>query len=160
MDAYFRQTYLANAFIFSTGSTAISGTSEVPLLLIQNKSANFQVNGLPVGCFVQNIKVAQLTAAHTAIFNLYVGPTFSAAGTAKTPVNLRVASAVTSLMTVTQAPTVSANGTLIEIFSSTAIVPDMSQILKIVDPNKTLLLTATVSNDGDHVNAAISWFEL
>jgi hypothetical protein len=39
LDAYNKQTYLSNQYVYSLGNTEITTTSETPLLLLSNPTA-------------------------------------------------------------------------------------------------------------------------
>jgi len=75
-------------------------------------------------------------------------------------VNQRPASTNTSVATLTTAPTVSANGTLIGSVASTAFVPNAANSLFILDPGQTLLVTLIAGSNATNVSAELSWYEL
>lgn len=161
MDHFEKQTYLGNQYIYSVASSEIGATSETAIILLQNPVVS--TNAFPSGytsLFVNLRKIICLTASQTAIMRLYLNPTFSAAGTAETPINLRPASPNTSIATLSVAPTVSANGTFIEILSSTPMVEDSASKLIVLDPGQTLLITAQVSSDSTFVATELAWYEL
>lgn len=159
LDAFNRQVYLGNSFVFSNQLT-IGGTSETPIMLLSNPASNGIGNVSPLGLFFNLRKLTCLTAAHTALFNFYANPTVTGAGTPGTPVNFRTASATTSKMTIATNPSVSANGKLMAHLMSANQTSNVSQVLVILDPGQTMLCTVTVSNANDVIATEFGWFEL
>ncbi len=160
LDAYNQQTYLGNQFIYSTGSVSISGTSETPLVLISNPTVSG--SSFPSkykSLFLNFRKVTCFTSSQSAIFRFYFNPTVTGAGTTETPLNLRPANPNLSVATVGLNPTVSANGTYIAALASLAFVSDISTVLAILDPGKSLLITVQCSASAS-VNAESGWYEI
>lgn len=152
MDYYNKQTYLGNQFSYATTSILGSG-SETPVLLLRN----------PVGntlSLFQNVKqLTSITTSLSAVFRIYFAPTVTGVGTAQTPVNMRPASATVSTAALTTSPTVSANGTLVEVMAGGAFVTDLSNILSILDPGQSMLVTVQMSSAGSAA-IEIGWYEL
>src|ERR1700676_2067408 len=105
LDHFNKQVYLGNKFS-ATFSTTSSGTTETVAMLIQNTQPT---NGTAKSLFIDTKKLSSLTASNSATLRCYINPTFSAAGSTVTPVNLRPANANMSTATLTSGPTVSAN---------------------------------------------------
>lgn len=161
MDHFDKQTYLSNQYVYSVGSSEIGSTSETAIILLQNPAVS--VSAFPSGyqsLFVNLRKIICLTASETAIIRLYLNPTFSAAGTSETPINMRPASSSVSVSKLSVGPTVSVNGTFIEILTSNPMVEDSATKLLILDPGQTLLITAQTSSSSTLVATELAWFEL
>lgn len=160
LDFYNKQLYLGNQYVYATNQ-AIASTAEIPLLLLQNPAIS--TSGFPsgyVGLFVDYSKLACLTASQNAVIRMYLAPTFSVAGTAKTPLNLRPASPNVSIATLTSAPTVSVNGNLINVLSALPGEPDESHLMTILDAGQTMLWTIQTSANPTSIAAELSWYEL
>lgn len=159
LDFYNKQTYLGNQFVFSE-TVGLTGTSENPMLLIKNPavtSTAFPASNLAL--FQNLMKVTCTTAAANVILRIYLGPTVLTAGTAAAALNLRPASATTSVAAITTIPSVSANGKFLSYLCSSAFVPDSSQLLSIVDPGQTILITAQASGNSNLL-FEMAWYEL
>jgi hypothetical protein len=151
-DIYGKQAYLGNQFVYNTGTTAISGTSETVLLLITNPSTSKSL-------FFQSKKLSSL-AATSATLRWYLSPTSSAPGTTQTPINMRPANANVSQAVVGLTPTVSANGTYVSQLNSINYYPSQDSSLLILDPGQVLLLTAQVGTGGTNVAVELIWQEI
>lgn len=156
LDHYNKQTYLGNKFV-STVTMTSSGTTEVPILLMSNTQ-----NGTGTGksMFVDLKKLVGLTASDSAILRCYINPTVTGAGTPATPTNLRPANANTSVATVATAPSVSANGTLVDVVVVAPLAIGESSLMVIVDPTQTLLVTVQCSAASTATTSMLSWYEL
>ena len=152
-----KQTYLGNAFISGTMSGSIGSTSETPYILIKNASTNTK----SAFSFVRKHTIIVTTSA-IATFRYYANPTVTAAGTPLTPINLRAnAASPASTIAITQAPTVSANGTFIaDIATTNSGAPTVSNVLTIIDPGTNILVTCTASSGSAPVAYEICWYEL
>lgn len=162
MDHYNKQAYLGNRYNYILSYTA-AGTGEVAQILLQNLavvgSAFPAQNGAWKALFVDLRSITGLTASDVYTMKTYLNPTVSSVGTAQTPVNLRPASTNTSIATVHSAPSVSANGTLVETLASPALGTQMASNLIILDPGQSLLITLQTAISGV-INAQIGWYEL
>lgn len=162
LDHFDRQTYLGNQFVYAIPTISPGVTTEFPLLLLTNPAvpgSSFPSAYKALFCNIRN--VICLTANQTAIFRIYAGPTVSAAGTAKTPANLRLASPNTPVAVITQQPTVSPNGTLIDTIGSSNLVETISTSpLIVIDPGKQILVTVQASLAAANVSMELGWFEL
>lgn len=153
MDKYYKQNYLGNQFVLMTAGVSLGSTSETMIQLIQNKSTTKSL-------FVSLRRIS--SSAQSVLFKYYSNPTFSAAGTPVTPLNLRPASSTVSISTCTTTPTVSANGTLIDVLgcaSGYANSTDMETMI-ILDPGQSMLITATALVSTTLVNSEIQFYEL
>jgi hypothetical protein len=167
LDHFNKQVYLGNKFIFNTGNMTLSGTSETAVLLISNAVSNTATPNTvaaPNGLFLDHIKGTCLTSSDNVQFNVYINPTLSSSGTAATPVNLRSGSATTSIATLATngatALTASANGTLVRTLISANQLAELSDLMNILDPGQSILITAIASASSAHVTMQISWYEL
>lgn len=154
LDYYNRQTYLGNQFIYSINNTSIGSTSETPILLLSNPSTD------KVSLFHGLRKLTSLTAGQSAVFRFYTGATISSAGTPVTPINLKTGSTALSQAAVTVNPTASSFGTFIALLASESFVPNASDLLFIIDPGFSMLVTVQVSLAATMVASELSWYEL
>lgn len=153
MDHFKKQTYLGNEYIYSA-STAIGGTSEVPLLYLANPA------GSAKSLFYGMRKLICATASNSAIARFYLNPVSITGGSTETPINLRVASSNESIATLTLSPSVGGSfGSLIDILSSLNPSPDESNTLIILDPGESLLITSQCSASSTVITKN-SWYEL
>lgn len=137
---------LGGAMVTAINSAAASdftasGTSTVTITNTSN---------LPFTAIVDGTAATHFTFALTSVGQ----------GTSETPVNLRPSNPNTSVMSICLSPTVSANGTLISYMMSASQTPNSSDLLIVLDPGQTLLVTVTVSNASDKVATELSWYEL
>lgn len=153
MDFYNKQAYLGNQFVIPVANTS-SGTSEVPLILINNST------GSGKAAFVGLKKISSLTASNSVILRCYLNPIVTGSGTPATPTNIRPASTNTSVLTVTTVPTVSANGTLVDEVSAAALSVGVSQIMEIIDPGQTMLITIQTSATSTATSTIIGFYEI
>jgi hypothetical protein len=156
MDRFNKQTYLGNQY--SVNKSFTIGASETVLILLQNVQTGNQQTLLSL--FQNLMKVSSQTASQSVILNAYINPTFSAAGTALTPVNMRSSYGNNAIATVTYTPTVSVNGTLVDSISAAALSVSSSDLLKILDNGQNLLLTGTASASSTAINVIMQWYEL
>jgi len=152
-----KQTYLGNAFIAGTMSGNIGSTSETPYVLIRNTATNTK----SMFVFIKKHSII-ITSAAIATFRYYANPTVTVVGNTLTPINLRAnAASPASTILVTQAPTVSANGTFIaDIATTNSGAPTVSTVLSIVDPGTSILVTCTASSGSAPVAYEVCWYEL
>lgn len=153
MDFYNKQCYLGNQFVIPVANTS-SGTSEIPLILINNTV------GSGKGAFVGMKKITSLTAGDSAIIRCYLNPTVTGAGTPVTPSNVRPANVNAAVSTVTTGPTVSGNGTLVDVVSAAALMSGLSQLLEILDPGQTMLITLQASASSATTSTIIGFYEI
>lgn len=160
MDAYNKQTYLGNQFIYSA-STALTGSSEVPLYVLQNPAVTTAAfPATQQALFLNFRKVTCITASQSILLRFYFNPVGVSGGTPETPVNLRPLSTATGIATLALKPTVSgSNGTLVTVLSSNAFAPDLSNVLAVLDSGQSLLVTAQPSGDCS-VIAELGWYQL
>jgi hypothetical protein len=138
-------------YTVSSGLVTLGGSTEVPLLYLNNPSTNFALK-----LFLK--RVLNITSGHLALFTLYRNPTLSGAGTAKTPVPLRAnANAPATIATAASSPSASANGTL-QGYLNGGNTPFESQEPLILDPGNSLLVTVKAASS-DIVLCDLSWFE-
>lgn len=159
LDAVNKQTYLGNEYVYCA-SNAITGSSETVLYLLKNPVVT--ASGFPSGyisLFYNLSKLITATDANSCTLRVYLGPTSSASGTAKTPVNLRPKSTNTSIATLGLTPTVSANGTLIDMITSQSFAQTSSNVMTILDPGKSLLITVQCNTDST-VITQMRWYEI
>jgi len=155
LDLNNKQTYLGNTFVASVPTTLTVGTTETPVMLLSNPATNL------VSMFNFIRKMSCLTASQSIVFKVYANPTVTTAGTVITPVNLRINSASpASQMSVSYSPTISANGTVMTALPSLAFAANVSNVLLMVDPGNSLLVTATASAAATALEIEQIWYEL
>jgi len=157
MDIFGRQTYLGNSFIVGIPTNNIGSTSEVPYALVINPSGS----GLSMFNVLRRISII-VTGSAIATFRFYATPTVTANGTPLTPGNLRInAASKASVMKMYSLPTVSNNGTFIaEIGTTSSGNPYDSDVLTILDPGVTLLVTCQASSGTAPVGFETVWYEM
>lgn len=162
LDTFYRQTYLGNSFILPT-TVALSTTSETDIVLISNPAISTSAFPSKYKSLFFNLR-RFTSSAQAVLIKIYVSPTVSTTGTASTPVNLRPANTNVSISKAYQNGqfSLSSNGTLVSalgVGGSDFVVQD-NQILIIIDPGQSLLITATALVQTTNLNADISWYEL
>lgn len=105
-------------------------------------------------------KITSLTAGDSAIIRCYLNPTVTGAGTPVTPSNVRPANVNAAVSTVTTGPTVSGNGTLVDVVSAAALTSGLSQLLEILDPGQTMLITLQASASSATTSTIIGFYEI
>lgn len=157
LDLNGRQTYLGNAFVASIKSAALGVTTELPYALIINPAGNSK----SMFNFLRRIMVVTQTAG-VATFRFYIAPTITSNGTAVPIGNLRInPNAQATTMQMFSLPTVTANGTFIaEIGTTSSCIPYDSDLLSIIDPGVTLLVTAQASSSTVPAGFETAWYEL
>lgn len=162
LDHFNKQVYLGNEYGFVLQLTAAS-TAEIPYLLLQNPAQPtiaFPKQSGPSSLFVDLRRLSGVSTLTTfSCMRAYLNPTITSVGTVQTPKNFRPASSNTSISSLHSAPTISANGTLMEAISSNAPLTVESYDLIILDPGQTLLITVqTEASTLSH--AQIKWYEV
>lgn len=153
MDFYNKQVYLGNQFIASY-QAASSGMSEVPWMAITNAVGNAR------GIFISALVANCLTASDTAILRVYSNPTGLTGGAAVAPVNMRPANTNLSVATIVSKPTVSTNGTYLYSVAAGALAQSVSNLMTILDPGQSLLITSQASASSESVGAEVSYYEI
>lgn len=157
MDINGKQTYLGNSYIVSSPSAAAGGTGEVNVISITNPSTS----GKSLMISRRVVSTALATAA-SVIFRSYLNPTGVAAGTDLTPTPLRVNAATpASAMTSKIAPTTTGSGTLMDtVLATTSSGPADMDFLIILDPGKSMLITAQATDATALIASQIVYYEL
>lgn len=161
LDRFNKQAYLGNRFIFSVPGDEIGATSETPILLLTNPAVS--KTSFPSGwaaLFCDLRRIGCLTAAESAVLRFYLTPTFSAAGTAKVPQNIRPGSPNVSIAALSQGPTVSNNGVLVGTICAGALITAQADEILILDPGQSLLITAQTASSSTFVAIDLGWYEL
>lgn len=154
MDLFGKQAYLGNQFVVS-GAIALGDTSEDNFLYISNAAANTKALFSPMRSFT----VSDPTIAVT--FRIYANPTVVAAGSIVIPVNCRLANPLTSVSVCRTAPTASTKGTLIStLVVSGGALQAVSNLMLIVDPGKSLLVTAQAASGTPGIAGEAVWWEI
>lgn len=154
LDKFNRQTYLGNTFIVGTDINSIASTSETPIILLSNSAAN------NTSVFLTLKKLLCLTANQSALFKIYYDPTVTGNGTPVTPVNLKNGSSAVANASVFTSPTTSSNGTYIAALASANVDANVSDVLQIIDPGHTMLITVTLSQNNARFLSEIIFYEI
>lgn len=152
LNKFDKQTYLGNQFSYCL-SASTGGTGEVALLYLANPLT------AKVSLFVNLRRTSGATASENNILKTYIGPTISSPGTTQTANNARPASGNLSIATLQSAPTASANGTLVEGLTVAAFTTVQSDVLIILDPGQSLLITGQSSSTATLITE-LHWIEL
>jgi hypothetical protein len=165
LDYFNKQTYLGNAFSFPIGPETINSTNETPIALILNPALAAGVAFPNQKALFQNLRTTASDIASgdgTTFFRYYLNPTIATQGTKTTPINCRPASATTSIAScyVNGQFTVSSNGTLARVITAGYSSINDSNLLFILDPGQSLLVTAQPVTSGATIINANSWYEL
>lgn len=129
----------------------VSGTAEAPLFLFRNPNASGKTAKL-------RFLITSSGAAGT--FRIYRDATITTNGTTITPRNLKKSGAA-SVMLPTSAPTISANGSLMETYAISTQASPFRQDLDLgwwVEANENLYITAQGAN-GQVYSVTIFWIE-
>jgi glutamine cyclotransferase len=155
LDLNNKQIYLGNGFQITTGSVALTGTSEVALLSIACPSTTTK----SIFVSAKNLNLIDASATTGITYRFYKNPTGVTGGSSITPVNLKFNSVNTSVAILQKSPTVSANGT---VFLSQTVYQQSQGVntsLIIIDPGSTLLITAQPSASTTAL-MSFGWYEL
>ena len=149
-----RQSYLGNAFILPWAPVSLSDTNENVIALIRNVSTNTK------SLFVYNRTV--FTNNITGVFAFYRNPTITANGSsALTPQNLRSGYVASnpSIATVYTAPTIGANGQIMESLLG-GTTSNSSSVLYVIDPGDSMLVSCKLlTGTSTGVYLDFVWFE-
>lgn len=160
MDIFGKQSYLANQYAYAVDSEP-GTTSEYPLILLSNPAVS--ASSFPSGyvsLFCQKIRLSCLTASQTAVVRLYLNPTVGSAGTSETPIQLRAASSNVSIAALSISPTISSNGKLIDISSASLGLSTTLDVMSVIDPGQSLLVTVQTSSTTTYVGVTLPWWEI
>lgn len=160
LDHFSKQVYLGNGFVYALADTEITTVSETPLLLLLNPIPSGVAFPNALSLFLNHRKLVCLTASQNCVLRFYLNPTGLTGGTTEAPLNLRTGAATLSVATLIFEPTGTITGTLFDILASTPGQPDASDRLAILDPGKSMLVTAQASSTTTFIGAALEWFEL
>jgi len=160
LDHFDKQCYLGNTYSATVPFTAT--LTETPVLLLANNQVFHPTasSSIATALFQNFLKLVENTAGDSAILKVYANPTITAVGAPVIPINMRLAYANSSIATITSGPTASANGTLIDAVSALALTEGFSNILKIIDPGNSILITATASAAATILNVICQWYEI
>ena len=164
LDLNGRQTYLGNGYICSLNVLTIaSSATETPVMYIVNPSSNSNqgASGQSLGLFLTTKKMSEASnvASATTIFKYYGNPTVTVNGSALTINSLRPALGTSSKMNAYKSPSVSDNGTFIAAFAVNYQQID-SQVLNILDPGTSTLITANSDTANTEIILELVWFEI
>lgn len=156
LDHFNKQVYLGNQFSAVAG-VATSGTAEAGAILLTCPVGGLNQKSL----FVDLRRAASVTSANSVIVKAYVSPSAAAGATPLVPVQMRPANTVTtSIASASTAPTVTSNGSLVDVLAGAAFTTLQSDRLIILDPGQSLLITVQTSASATTVELQLSWYEL
>lgn len=158
LDHFNKQVYLGNRHSVILAVTS-GGTSEVAEVLLSNPAVSAVSFPNQVALFVDLRRLVGQTASANNIVRVYLDPTVTDPGTPLVSHNLRPASTNAAVGVATSAPTVGANGTLVEALSSTAAATSESGELIILDPGHSVLITLQTAMSAV-VDLQVSWSEI
>lgn len=153
MDINGRQTYLGNSFILPANPDGVS-------LEDDTETALYYINCPASSKKSLFLFQRKLASTDQVIVRFYLNPTISGAGTPAVPINLRPASANTSVSSCASAPTASANGTFLSVLATVVSIESVSDVIFILDPGQSLLITAQGPADGSIVYQENIWYEI
>lgn len=152
LDYFNKQCYLGNQYILPNPGASLSDTDEHPIGIITNPAGSGRALYLTLNT---------ISSSDVAFFRIYNDPTITSLGSLATPLNLRTGSTNESVAVCALTPTIAANGTLVTTAGSEVLISVLSNLLIILDPGHSQLITAQTSADGPvDVFFASSWYEL
>lgn len=161
LDFYNKQTYLGNGFI-AEAAASLTDASEVPLIYIANPvvtSSAFPSSFLSIFNNMLNLSCHDVAGLTDIVYKIYIGASGVSSGSVINPINLRLASATTSIATVLKSPTVVTKGTLVQTIVVGSDKQIKSDTMFVLDPGKNMLITAQGSAATGSI-ADLIWFEL
>lgn len=154
MDLFGKQAYLGNQFTVSA-TASLGDTNEDPFLYVVNDAANTKALFNSLRSFVATDATIDIT------FRVYFNPTGVTGGSAKTPANCRPANPLVSVATCKSAPTISTKGVLVStIVVSGGILQSNSDLLLIIDPGQSMLVTAQAASGTPAIAGELVWYEI
>jgi hypothetical protein len=161
VDHFNKQAYLGNQYIANTNVVTVTGTTEVPVLYIANPALvqTAPSNGIALFNEIQTLACIDPSGLTGIVYRIYSNPTVVAGGSAIVPRNCRLASSNTSIATCLKSPTVTTMGTLLASLNVGSQNTHMGNLMFIVDPNKSILITAQPSATTSAL-VVCSWYEL
>jgi hypothetical protein len=145
-----------NFAVSISGVTASSSGSDNPQILIKNP------NGSGKYLIIQDLYCGTQVANVSVLYKVFSTPTVTTNGTAITPVNLRIGSAVASVANAYYLPTVSSRGTQVEALVQGSNNGSITMSIKgqiVLPPNTTILVTADPLSNNRTSSYAITWTE-
>ena len=161
LDNFDRQTYLGNAFVLAAADVTLNSTGETLVALIQNPLLSPTLPAQPsIFCNLRRFT----STAQSVQLKLYANPVVSSTGTAAVPINQRISSTTASISKcyANGQFTVSSNGSLLSNLgcSGNNYVVQDEQLMVIVDPGNSIMITATALVEDTVLNSDISWYEI
>lgn len=154
MDINGKQAYLGNQFVASA-TAALADTNEAPFLYIANAAANSKALFHYLRSFVSTDATIDIT------FRVYQNPTTVTSGSAVTPINCRPANPLASIAICKKSVSVATKGTLVTtLVVSGGILQSSSNLILIVDPGQSLLVTAQAASGTPSIAGEAVWYEI
>lgn len=149
---------LGLSFIVTIPTQSNAGTTEVPVLLVKNPAGS----GKTLRIHTLKLYTIDVTGNNNATLKIYRGPTITANGAAANIRETRTAKAVSPIALVYTAPTIGANGNLVDIFLATgnSAVAETQHLGIFLDPGENFLFTVQQSSAGVDYAVTISWSEI
>jgi hypothetical protein len=144
--------YQASGVSFIAGRRLIVATTfETPITLFKatSKSICWSVRN----CFCW-------PSGESVVLSAYADAVIGNAGNPQVPVNLRIGSLTKPTGLVNSDPTATSFGTYIASTKSSSTPTPSGNLLIVIDPGHSLLITATGSMDGVDIGIGYSWYEL
>lgn len=148
-----------------TGATNVTaatlGAAMAIAIAAANGAASFTTSGTSTVTITNKVKGSFTPAVDGAAATGFTFAVTSASnGTVVTPSNMRPASNTTAQGVITISPTITSNGSLINTISSQALINGQSNVLSILDPGQTLLVTSIASASSSSIVGQMGWMEL
>jgi len=150
------QTYLGNQFVFSVNGINLQSMFEIPIILLVNPLKAVASKSL----FINIKKLACLTEARTAAFKYYFDPTFESVGRIQHPLNARSNFTTESEAQLSIYPSASLFGQIVTVLSCGPMITNISEVMVILDPGQSQLITAQVSAANTMISCELGWYEL
>ncbi len=152
MDINGTQTYLGNSFALAAAGKSLANTVEAPAIVVTNPANSGKSLFIFVRAFSSNL--------NPVVFRTYLAPTLNVAGTATVPLNMRTGATQTSVSVCYEAASITANGTLLDVYAggTNSFLPTP---LLVIDQGTSILITAQQNVAGTSLAyAQLAWYEI
>lgn len=152
MDINGTQTYFGNSFALPAAGKSLSNTSETPAIVVTNPARSGKSLFVFVRAFSSNL--------NPIVFRTYLAPTLNVAGSATSAVNMRTGATQTSMSVCYEGATITANGTLLDVYAggTNSFLPTP---LLVIDQGGSILITGQQNVAGTSLALAqLAWYEI
>lgn len=144
----------------TNASAATLGTAAKALIIALNGGLSFGVTGTSTLTITNLVRGPFVFARDSAVVTGFTFAVTAGPGSPLTVVNLRVSYGNNSIATVSYNPTASANGTLVDTLSVASLSAGSTDLLRILDNNQSLLVTANASASSTSISTILQWYEI